>query len=152
MSKPVSAPDLTQRPPRSMRVRLGGYALLPRLLDKCRASLVGKQGDYHYDCPLDKHFFRFAGIEAEALKNEVAKGLGDFEILQWIQGAAKHPRSPWEIQQWSAYHDQRPPDSDAETREYFASYLDRLSLVREDIHSWADLLDLDDHASFGGPA
>jgi hypothetical protein len=28
-----SAPNLTQRPPRSPRVRLGGYAMLPRILD-----------------------------------------------------------------------------------------------------------------------
>ena len=33
----TNAPDLTQRPPRSPRVRLGGYAILPRLLDKGRA-------------------------------------------------------------------------------------------------------------------
>ncbi len=38
--------DLTQRPPRSPRVRLGGYAILPRLLDKCRALLAGKVGEY----------------------------------------------------------------------------------------------------------
>ena len=28
-----AAPNLTQRPPRSPRVRLGGYAMLPRILD-----------------------------------------------------------------------------------------------------------------------
>jgi len=26
----------------------GGYVLLPRILDKGRASLVGKLGEYHY--------------------------------------------------------------------------------------------------------
>ena len=34
------APDLTQRPPRSPRSRLGGYSLLPRMLDKGRATLA----------------------------------------------------------------------------------------------------------------
>jgi len=34
----LSAPDFTVHPPRSVRVRLGGYAHLPRLLDKARAS------------------------------------------------------------------------------------------------------------------
>ncbi|HEY9249021.1 MAG TPA: DUF5069 domain-containing protein [Rariglobus sp.] len=29
--------DLTQRPPRSHCVRLGGYVMLPRILDKGRA-------------------------------------------------------------------------------------------------------------------
>ncbi len=38
MSSSISAPDLTQRPPRSPRVRLGGLVLLPRMLDKGRAA------------------------------------------------------------------------------------------------------------------
>jgi len=37
-----NAPDLTQRPPRSPRVRLGGYVILPRMLDKGRATINGK--------------------------------------------------------------------------------------------------------------
>ncbi len=85
MSNTLIAPDLTQRPPRSPRVRLGGYALLPRALDKCRATLAGQNGEYHYDCPLDQHFFNFTGVNAEALKAEVAKGKGDGELLEWVQ-------------------------------------------------------------------
>ena len=64
---PVSAPDLTQRPPRSPRVRLGGYAMLPRVLDKARASLIGKAGDYKYGNPMDQHFFGFTGLAQGAL-------------------------------------------------------------------------------------
>jgi hypothetical protein len=41
----MNAPDLTQRPPRSPRVRLGGYALLPRMLDKGRATIAGKMAN-----------------------------------------------------------------------------------------------------------
>jgi hypothetical protein len=33
------APNLTQRPPRSPRVRLGGYVVLARILDKGRAEI-----------------------------------------------------------------------------------------------------------------
>ena len=43
-----SVPDLSRHPPRSVRVRLGGFAHLPRLLDKARAESVGKNGPYHY--------------------------------------------------------------------------------------------------------
>lgn len=99
-----------------MRGRLGGYAILPRMLDKCRATLAGKNGEFHYNCPLDKHFLNFVGVDAEARKAEVAAGKGDGEILEWIQANATHKRSPWEITQWSEYHDRRGPDSDAETR------------------------------------
>ena len=93
--------NLTQRPPRSARTRLGGYVLLPRMLDKCRATIAGTPGEYHYDCPLDKHILNFVGIDAEALKAEVAKGLGDGEILEWITANAANKRTPWEIAQWS---------------------------------------------------
>ena len=34
------APNLTQRPPRSPRVRLGGYVVLARILDKGRAEIA----------------------------------------------------------------------------------------------------------------
>ncbi len=135
-----------------MRVRLGGYAILPRLLDKCRASLVGKLGEYKFNCPLDRHFFNFTGIDAEAFRAQVAEGKGDGEILEWIQGHAPLSRQPWEIQQWSEYHDRRGPDSDAETLEYFASAVAKFTRTREDLRTWADLLDLDDHVSFGGQA
>ena len=45
--------DLTQRPPRSFRVRLGNYVVLARMLDKGRATLAKKNGEYHYDCATD---------------------------------------------------------------------------------------------------
>ena len=152
MSTEIHAPDLTQRPPRSMRVRLGGYALLPRMLDKCRATIAGKNGEYHYDCPLDKHILKFTGIDPEALKTEVATGKGDGEILEWIHANGKNQPSPWEIAQWSHYHETRGPDSDAETIGFFSGMIAGLTKTREDIHSWADLLDLDDYCTFGGKA
>jgi hypothetical protein len=125
---------------------------LPRLLDKGRATLAGTNGEYHYNCPLDQHFFRFTGIDPRKLLAELKKGKGDGEILQWIQAHARPQRSPWEIQQWSDYHDRRGPDSDAETLAYFAESVARLSKTREDVKTWADLLDLDDYVSFGGKA
>ena len=152
MSIPITGPDLTQRPPRSPRVRLGGFVILPRILDKCRATLIGKNGEYHFNCPLDQHFFKFAGIDAELLKAEVAKGLGDGEILDWITANATIKNERWQILQWSAYHDLRGPDSDAETLGFFVETAGKLSKTREDIGTWFALLDVDDHVTFGGKA
>lgn len=151
-SSSLSAPNLTQRAPRSTRCQLGGYVLLPRLLDKGRAELAGTAGEFHYNCPLDQHFFNFTGIDFEALKKELAAGKGDGEILEWIKANAKHARTPWEIEQWSAYHLRRGPDSDEETLAYFAGAVAKFSKAREDIRTWMDLLDLDDHITFGGKA
>lgn len=47
-------PDLTQHPPRSPRVRLGGFAHLPRLLDKARAVAAGTNGESCYDTMVGK--------------------------------------------------------------------------------------------------
>lgn len=146
----LPGPNLTQRPPRSPRVRLGGYVILPRILDKGRADLAGTAGEYKYNNPMDRHWFRFTGITPEALKAQLAEDKGDGEILAWVQEHAPHKREPWEIQQWSAYHNERGPDSDAETFEFFAGRVGALTKTREDVKAWFDYLDLDDHASFGG--
>jgi len=150
MSASISTFDLTQRPPRSVRCRLGGYALLPRILDKCRATLAGSNGEYNYNCPLDQHFFRFTGIDAQKLKDEVATGKGDEALLHWILENATNKHTPWEIAQWTEYQQQRGPDSDAETLALFTKLLANFSTTREDIHTWADLLDLDDYCTFQG--
>ena len=141
--------DLTKQPPRSPRVRLGGYAILPRCLDKGRAAINGKHGEYHYACPLDERFLEFAGIDPEALKKELAAGKGDGEILEWIQANGKHKRTDAEIIAWSAYQDQRAP-SEPEGRGYFNDLHSKVAPKREDISTWFEILDVDDYASFGG--
>ena len=146
-----NAPDLTKRPPRSVRVRLGGYVILPRMLDKGRATIAGTQGEYHYDCPTDQRFLEFAGIDAGALKKQLATGKGDGEILQWIQKNAKHKRTESEIAAWTAHCEQRAP-ADVESRDFFQSEHQKIGPKREDIVTWFDYLDLDDYVTFGGKA
>ena len=133
-------------------MRLGGYIMLARIVDKGRAELAGTAGEYKYNNPMDRHWFRFTGITPEALKAELAKGKGDGEILAWIMEQAPNKREPWEIQQWSAYHSERGPDGDVETLEFFAERVGALSKTREDVKTWFDYLDLDDYVSFGGKA
>ena len=143
--------DLTQQPPRSPRVRLGGYAILPRMLDKGRATIAVKNGEYNYACPLDQRFLEFAGINPDALKKELAAGKGDGEILEWIQKNAQHKRTESEIAAWSQFAEQRVPE-DVESREYFNELHKKTAPKREDVRSWFDLLDVDDYVSFGGKA
>jgi hypothetical protein len=143
----LHTPDLTKFPPRSPRVRLGGYVILPRCLDKGRATLAGKNGEYHYACPLDQGFLEFAGIDAEALKKELTKS--DTEVLAWINANAKHPRTAPEIMAWTAWQENRSPDN-PDSREYFNSLHKAGAPNRTDIATWFDVLDMDDYASFGG--
>ena len=143
--------DLSKRPPRSPRVRLGGYCLLPRLLDKGRASLAGTNGEFNYNCPLDQHFMKFAGIDPKALLAFLKKGKGDGEVLQWINKNSKTKPALTEIIAWSAYQDHRAP-SDLESRQFFNDYHSEMAPKREDVSSWFELLDIDDHVTFGGAA
>ncbi len=144
--------DLTQRPPRAGRCKLGGFVILPRILDKGRATAAGKNGEFYYDCPLDKHFFEFAGVDATALMEEIKAGKSDSEILEWISANGKNKRAAWEIKAWSEFHLQRGPTSDVETAEFFTSKVKEMAPTREDINTWFDLLDLDDYTTYGGKA
>jgi hypothetical protein len=146
----ISAPDLTQRPPRSPRCSLGGYVILPRLLDKGRATIMGKNGEFKYGAPFDQHIINFLDLDPAALLEQLAAGKGDGEILEWIVAHAKQQHAPWEIEQWSEYMLRRSPDSDEETLVFFFRRVGSFSKTREDIKTWMDLLDLDDHVTFGG--
>jgi hypothetical protein len=148
----ISAPNLTKRPPRSPRCRLGGYVILARLLDKGRATIAGTNGEFTYDAPLDQHIKDFLGLDFGALREQLAAGKGDGEILGWVNANAKQKRSAWEIDHWSNFMDHRGPSGDIETLQFFAEYVGKFSKEREDIKTWFDLVDLDDHVTFGGKA
>lgn len=79
------AKDLRKEEPRSAQEELGGFELAARCVDKCRATLVGQQGDFMYGCPMDQQFLRAAGIGAEELKAFVATGATDDEVATWIE-------------------------------------------------------------------
>lgn len=143
----LSAPDLTQHAPRSPRVRLGGYVHLPRLLDKARAFIAGKNAGYHYNCPLDKHFFGFTGIDADAMLAAIKSGKSDTEMLAWVRANTK--RQPSEIAAWSTWlsaHGAGGVDGHA----WFSETIKAAGPARDDVQTFFDLLDLDDYVSFGG--
>jgi hypothetical protein len=146
----IPSTDLTQRPPRSAYARLGGYVLIPRMLDKGRGEVAGKNGEYHFNCPLDERILTYLGIDAEPLKAELAAGKGDGEILEWIKTHQRNKHTATEIEAWSDEQTKRGPD--AESQEYFQGMLQSAGPGRTDIKTWLDLLDLDDYVSFGGKA
>ena len=96
-----------------VRARLGGYALLPRMLDKCRAEIAGTAGSFHYACPNDQRILTFLGIDSAALKAEVASGKGDGDILAWITANQRNKHTPAEIEAWSDAMDKRRPSPDS---------------------------------------
>ena len=94
------AKDLSKGFPRSPRETLAGYVIAARTLDKCRATLAGTPGEYHFDCPLDNFFFSFAEISGDEFKDCVAAGASDEEVAKWIEHKAKQ-RPRIEIIKWN---------------------------------------------------
>ena len=94
------AKDLTKDFPRSPREMLAGYVIVARTLDKCRATLAGTAGEYHFDCRLDNFFFGFAEISGDDFKDFVATGAPDEEVAKWIEHKAKQ-RPRIELIRWN---------------------------------------------------
>jgi hypothetical protein len=119
------------------------------MLDKARATIAGTNGEYNYDCPLDQRFLNFMGVDPEALKEQLAQGKGDGEILAWILENAKNKPTEFAIEAWSGFAERRTP-CEVERRQYFNEAHTKLAPARQDIATFFDLLDLDDYVSFGG--
>lgn len=92
--------DLNWSAPRSPRAALGNFpAVAARLVDKCRAELVGRSGSYHYNCPMDRKFFDVCGLDSGSLREFVATGANDAEVAAWMNQNAT--ASQTKIADWS---------------------------------------------------
>ncbi|CAF0699187.1 DUF5069 domain-containing protein [Candidatus Methylacidithermus pantelleriae] len=145
MAYPFVAPDLTKRPPRSPKVRLGGYVILPRTIDKCRALLAGTLGAYLFNCPLDQKFFQFKGLDPEAFREAVARSETDEAILHWVETHGI-PRTPEEVQEWSRRMEEFRYGESPQEKEFFLEQCRKLGLDPETTRLF-DLLEEDDRSS-----
>lgn len=118
MNNDRTGKDLTKEAPRSPKTKLGGYVILARTLDKCRAQLWGNIGEYHFDCPLDNMLFGPAGVKGDDFKAEVEKGASDEEMVAWMKknGSMK---APGEIEAWSNEMMKANPYENPEKRDWF---------------------------------
>jgi hypothetical protein len=86
------ARDLRREEPRDPSEQLGGFVKAARCVDKCRASLVGWQGEFIYGCPMDRSFLDRAGVGVEEFKQFVSTGATDDEISKWLEQRSKTPQ------------------------------------------------------------
>jgi Domain of unknown function (DUF5069) len=140
------AKDLRKDYPRSPRETLCGYVIAARTLDKCRATLVGTGGDYHYDCPLDNFFFAFAQISADDFKDFVASGASDEAVAEWIgQNAKERPRS--EVIRWNnEWRYKRLTDMPDAIQEFMEDYIPLFvpAPIRHHIDYFFDIYDAEE--------
>jgi hypothetical protein len=138
--------DLTKEPPRSPRKHLGGFAILARSLDKGRAFLAGKNGEYHFDCPLDNMLFGFKGVKGDQIKEQLQRGDSDDQIAAWLNsnGAKKTAE---EIAAWDGEVEKASPYGNPEKRAWFSGECAKVGLDPAKA-SLFDYLEADDKVSF----
>ena len=146
MNRELLGKDLTKEAPRSSKVRIGGYVILARTLDKCRALLAGNIGEYHFDCPHDNMLFGWKRIVGNDFKAEVARGASDQEMAQWVDSHGR-PKTDEEKNAWVEEMMQATMMNDPEKRDYFIEETKKLGLDPETT-SLFDWLEADDAASY----
>ena len=142
----TNAKDLTKEPPRSVRHRLNNYAVLARMIDKGRAAAAGSAGEYHFACPLDQTLLGFKGVPADEVKNLLASGAADEQVVSWFDSHGT-PKSAEEIKTWSEQVETSSPYQNPEKKDWFTGECHRLGLKPES-STLVDYLEADDAASF----
>jgi len=140
--------DLTKLAPHSPRVRIGGFAIAARAVDKCRATIAGKAGDYHFDCPLDNTLFSFKGVTGEQFKAAVQAAKNYEDVGAWLLASGTAKTGP-EIEDWSDDMEGASLMTDPAKRAYFTESCAQLKLNPEQTTTF-DWLEADDRASFPG--
>lgn len=138
------APNLKFGFPRSPRQTIGGYVIAARTLDKCRAELADRLGEYLFDCPLDKVFFDFAGITAEQFRAVVSSGATDEEIGEWLVENARQ-KERREVIVWNnEMRAKRPCDLPIELQEFLEAYIPENIPAGKVAYVWFDVYDLEE--------
>ncbi|HTZ56238.1 MAG TPA: DUF5069 domain-containing protein [Candidatus Acidoferrum sp.] len=133
--------DLTTSYPRSVHDKLFGLVQIGRTVDKGKATAIGKEGEYHYNCPMDQAVFGFLGIDHDALLNVIKNAKNGSEIDSYVKTFIDK-KSPQEIETWNKEYVTRKPTG--ESLDYFLQLRNQLAPDRTDVVSWPDLLDLDE--------
>jgi len=136
--------DLTKTFPRSPRETLAGYVIAGRTLDKCRSTIAGTNGEYHFDCPLDNQFLGFAEISADAFRTFVATEVDDVAVAEWIAQNAR-ARERREIIEWNnKLRYMRPCDMAIELQEFLEDYIPQVIPAGKIVNYWFDVYDIEE--------
>ena len=133
--------DLTKEYPRSPRDELDGLTLLPRAIDKARAQLEDKLGEYKYfGCRLNTRLFNTLGVTDEEFLDAVRRSPGDEDVLEWIREYVRPERDKVEkMNQWVLHNE--PAENE---REEFCDELERIDPGNDSVNTWTDLIDLEE--------
>ena len=139
------AKDLRKGPPRSPREVLGGYVILARCLDKCRAFLLGMNGEYNYwYCSLCSQLEEFTGVDHEVMKEFIATGVTDDEVGEWFKAQSKI-KDPMEIIHWNnKMRGMRLSEMSDDAQEYLEGYIQEYLPQHPPVYVWFDVYDVEE--------
>ncbi len=138
--------DLTTSYPRSVRDKVLGVVQLGRAIDKGIATANGLNGEYHYDCPMDKGVFAFLGIDADALLGVIKSAQSDADVEAFVKPHVDK-KTPHELDQFNETFLQSSPQPGSDSEKYFLTLRNDVAPDRTDVTAWPDLLDLDEKRS-----
>jgi hypothetical protein len=134
--------DLSKEFPRSPREQLDGMTLLPRAIDKARAQLEGKLGEYiYYGCRLNTRLFNTLGVTEDEFLDAVRRSPDDDSVLEWIREYVRPERDKVaKMNDWVLHNE--PENSDE--RKTFCDELERVDPGNDSVNTWTDLIDLEE--------
>lgn len=136
--------DLSKEFPRSPRVLVGGYVHAGRMLDKCRAVIAGTAGEYHYNCPLDRYFFDFTGIDHAAFQDFVATGASDDEVGAWINDHSQ-VKAREDVVKWNnQMRDMRLSEMPVPLQMFLEDYIPQVIPAGKPVRVWFDVYDIEE--------
>lgn len=135
--------DLTTSYPRSVRDKKLGVVQLGRAVDKGIALANGTNGEYNYDCPMDKSVLSFLGVDGDALLGVIKQAQSESEIDAYLKPFVAK-KSSQEIDTFNADFLKGGPKPGTDGEKYFLDLRNQVAPARTDVTAWPDLLDLDE--------
>ena len=135
-------------PIRSPRDSLGGYVILPRLIDKVRLHASKSLPEEYVEnllkpgSTLDGRFLSFTGVDGEKLREVILSDDSEEAVLNWINKHAQ-PHTDQEKQQWAEVIDTYRPDASlgAYRKRIYPDLASRIDVVNISV---LDLIDMDE--------
>jgi len=81
----AGAKDLRLEEPHPLDCELEGYAWIPRMLDKARATLAGTNGSYMFGCPVDHTCMARLGVGPKLVLELAGRYADDRDVLEALR-------------------------------------------------------------------
>ncbi|HET9343370.1 MAG TPA: DUF5069 domain-containing protein [Candidatus Eremiobacteraceae bacterium] len=78
--------DLSKAPPRSPHLELDGLVMMPRTIDKLRATLPGGVSGSYRVRGMSLRLLEWLGVEEDAIREAVAQAKTDDDVAVWLRG------------------------------------------------------------------